>query len=83
MAHAPAMDPATLQARAQGLMARCGQDRNCLMREASAMSAASVAAIAPAVAAWSRVTITTRMPAAWHSATAAVTFDLFCPSRED
>ncbi|MCP5270923.1 MAG: hypothetical protein H6932_06790 [Burkholderiaceae bacterium] len=48
MAHAPAMDPATLQARAQALMARCGQDRDCLMREASAMSAAAVAAMAPA-----------------------------------
>lgn len=36
-------DVAAMQARAQQLMARCGQDRECLMREASAMSAAQVA----------------------------------------
>lgn len=46
-APAPAMDPAALQARAQQLMARCGTDRECLMREASALSAATVAAAAP------------------------------------
>lgn len=42
---APAAVPdiAAMQARAQQLMARCGQDRECLMREASAISAAQVA----------------------------------------
>lgn len=37
---APAPDPAVLQARAQALMARCGQDSACLMREAAALTAA-------------------------------------------
>lgn len=37
------VDTAALQARAQALMARCGADRDCLMREASALSAAQVA----------------------------------------
>jgi hypothetical protein len=36
-------DMAAMQARAQQMMAKCGQDRECLMREASAMSAAQVA----------------------------------------
>jgi hypothetical protein len=36
-------DVAAMQARAQQMMAKCGQDRECLMREASAMSAAQVA----------------------------------------
>lgn len=40
---AAAPDMAAMQARAQQLMAKCGQDRECLMREASAMSAAQVA----------------------------------------
>ncbi len=40
---AAAPDIGAMQARAQQLMARCGQDRECLMREASAMSAAQVA----------------------------------------
>lgn len=44
-------DPAAMQARAQQMMARCGEDRACLMREASAMSAAAVAAQAPAATA--------------------------------
>jgi hypothetical protein len=43
----PAMDPAAMQARAQQMLARCGQDRACLMREASAMSAATVSAGMP------------------------------------
>ena len=38
----PAPDMAAMQARAQQLMAKCGQDRECLMREASALSAAQV-----------------------------------------
>jgi len=38
-----AADIASMQARAQQLLARCGNDRECLMREASAMSAAQVA----------------------------------------
>lgn len=38
-----AADVASMQARAQQLLARCGNDRDCLMREASAMSAAQVA----------------------------------------
>lgn len=37
---AAAPDLTTMQARAQQLMARCGQDRECLMREASALGAA-------------------------------------------
>ena len=40
---AAAPDMAAMQARAQQMMAKCGQDRECLMREASAMSAAQVA----------------------------------------
>ena len=40
-AAAPAPDMAAMQARAQQLMARCGQDRECLMREASTMSVTS------------------------------------------
>jgi hypothetical protein len=42
-APAAAPDMATMQARAQQLMAKCGQDRECLMREASALGAAQVA----------------------------------------
>lgn len=42
-APAAAPDLAAMQAQAQQLMARCGQDRECLMREASAISAAQVA----------------------------------------
>ncbi len=42
-APAPAPDMAAMQARAQQLIAKCGQDRECLMREASAMSAAQAA----------------------------------------
>src|SRR5678816_1923746 len=42
-APAPAPDVAAMQARAQQMMAKCGQDRECLMREASAMSAAQAA----------------------------------------
>ena len=41
-APAAAPDVAAMQARAQQLMAKCGQDRECLMREASAMSAAQM-----------------------------------------
>ncbi len=37
------VDLVAMQAHAQALMARCGQDRDCLMREASASSAAQVA----------------------------------------
>jgi hypothetical protein len=40
---APMPDMAAMQARAQALQARCGQDSACLMREASALSAAGVA----------------------------------------
>jgi len=40
---AAAPDLAAMQANAQQLMAKCGQDRECLMREASAMSAVRVA----------------------------------------
>ena len=42
-APAPAPDVAAMQARAQQMMAKCGQDRECLMREASAMSAVQAA----------------------------------------
>lgn len=42
-APAAAPDLAAMQARAQQLMAKCGQDRECLMREASKFSAAQVA----------------------------------------
>lgn len=41
-ARAEAPSAAAMQAQAQALMARCGQDRDCLMREATAMSAARV-----------------------------------------
>ena len=37
-----------MQARARQLMAKCGQDRECLMREASALSATQVAGADPA-----------------------------------
>jgi len=40
---AAAPDVAAMQANAQALMAKCGQDRECLMREASALSAVRVA----------------------------------------
>jgi hypothetical protein len=40
---APAVDPRALQAQAQQLQARCGSDRDCLMREAMAMSARQTA----------------------------------------
>lgn len=48
---APADVPsaAAMQAQAQALLARCGQDRDCLMREAQAMSAAQVAGGNPQV----------------------------------
>ena len=39
---AAAPDVAAMQARAQQMMAKCGQDRECLMREASALSAPQV-----------------------------------------
>ncbi len=39
---APAMDMAAMQAMAQRLQAQCGQDRDCLMREASRFSAQQV-----------------------------------------
>jgi hypothetical protein len=39
---APMPDVAALQAKAQALQARCGQDTACLMREASALSAAAM-----------------------------------------
>lgn len=47
LARAPAAQPdpqamAALQLQAQAMMARCGQDRDCLMREATALSAAHV-----------------------------------------
>jgi hypothetical protein len=41
---APMPDVAAMQAQAQALMARCGQDRECLMREASALTAATMPA---------------------------------------
>ena len=41
---APAMDMAAMQAMAQRLQAQCGNDRDCLMREASRFSAQQVAA---------------------------------------
>lgn len=41
--HTPPPDAAAMQARAQQMTAQCGQDRECLMREASAFSAAQVA----------------------------------------
>lgn len=41
---APMPDLAALQARAQALQAKCGQDSACLMREASALSAAAMPA---------------------------------------
>jgi hypothetical protein len=47
-APAAAPDMAAMQARAQQMMAKCGQDRECLMREASAMSAAQAAGGDPA-----------------------------------
>lgn len=37
------VDMAAMQARAQQMQAKCGQDRDCLMREAMAMSAVQVA----------------------------------------
>jgi hypothetical protein len=40
---APMPDIAAMQARAQALQARCGKDSACLMREASALSAVTVA----------------------------------------
>lgn len=40
---AAAVDMAAMQARAQQMQARCGSDRDCLMREAMAMSAVQVA----------------------------------------
>lgn len=40
---APAPDMQALQARAQQIQARCGTDRDCLMREAMALSAAQTA----------------------------------------
>lgn len=40
---AAAPDVAALQAQAQALQARCGQDSACLMREASALAAAGIA----------------------------------------
>lgn len=40
---APMPDIAAMQAKAQALQARCGKDSACLMREASALSAAAVA----------------------------------------
>lgn len=54
LAKAPPAQPdpqamAAMQAQAQALLARCGQDRDCLMREAGAMSAARVGAGQPAV----------------------------------
>jgi hypothetical protein len=42
----PAPDMAAMQARAMQMQAQCGQDRECLMREASAMASARVAAAA-------------------------------------
>lgn len=39
----PPPDMAAMQARAQQMMAKCGEDRECLMREASAFSAAQTA----------------------------------------
>ncbi len=42
-AAATAPDAAAMQARAQQMMAQCGQDRECLMREASAFSSTQVA----------------------------------------
>ncbi|HEY9108454.1 MAG TPA: hypothetical protein VIN58_17400 [Roseateles sp.] len=41
---APMPDMAALQAKAQALQAKCGQDSACLMREASALSAAAMPA---------------------------------------
>lgn len=43
----PAPDVAALQAQAQALQARCGQDSACLMREASALVTAGMAAGQP------------------------------------
>lgn len=47
LARAPAVQPdpqamAAMQGQAQAMLARCGQDRDCLMREATAFSAARV-----------------------------------------
>ena len=44
---APPPDVAALQAKAQALQARCGQDTACLMREASALSAAAMPGVNP------------------------------------
>lgn len=44
---APPADMAALQARAQTVQARCGQDSACLMREASALSAAAMPGVNP------------------------------------
>ncbi|RZL35544.1 MAG: hypothetical protein EOP35_13510 [Rubrivivax sp.] len=44
MPAAPMPDMAALQAKAQALQARCGQDSACLMREASALTAATMPA---------------------------------------
>lgn len=45
---APMPDVAAMQAKAQALQARCGQDTACLMREASALSAAAMPGVNPA-----------------------------------
>lgn len=47
-ARAPMPDAAALQAQAQALQARCGQDNACLMREASALVSASMGQAGPA-----------------------------------
>jgi len=44
---APGPDWRAMQARAQALQARCGQDQACLMREASALSAAAMPGVNP------------------------------------
>ncbi|NCT85259.1 MAG: hypothetical protein GXC94_19080 [Comamonadaceae bacterium] len=44
---APTPDWRALQAKAQALQARCGQDSACLMREASALSAAAMPGVNP------------------------------------
>ncbi|MFT7776130.1 hypothetical protein [Roseateles sp.] len=46
-AAAPMPDWRAMQARAQALQARCGQDSACLMREASAQSAAAMPGVNP------------------------------------
>ncbi len=59
---APMPDLAAMQALAQRLQAQCGQDRDCLMREATRFSAQQVAAH-PAVSPGDRAMVASRLQA--------------------